>query len=151
MEKLKSLLLERKHLYPELCLHKNFEKRLKWELIEVEVQDLEEYFIKMFYEGKKYPNNENNLLICKLLDIVDYVNLDEEPSTKNGEYPDVDVDYLPIVRDYLKNTWAPQTFGMVLLDSKALLLIWPVFMGLTDQKFFKSQQICDLKMMRGRL
>jgi DNA polymerase III alpha subunit len=111
MEKLKSLLLERKHLYPELCLHKNFEKRLKWELIEVEVQDLEEYFIKMFYEGKKYPNNENNLLICKLLDIVDYVNLDEEPSTKNGEYPDVDVDYLPIVRDYLKNTWAPQTFG----------------------------------------
>lgn len=111
MEKLKSLLLERKHLYPELCLHKNFEKRLKWELIEVEVQDLEEYFLKMFYEDKKYPNNENNLLICKLLDIVDYVNLDEEPSTKNGEYPDVDVDYLPIVRDYLKNTWAPQTFG----------------------------------------
>ena len=111
MEKLKSLLTERKHLYPELCLHKNFEKRLKWELIEVEVQDLEEYFLKMFYEGKKYPTNENNLLICKFLDIVDDVNLDEEPLTKNGEYPDVDVDYLPIVRDYLKNTWAPQKFG----------------------------------------
>lgn len=111
MEKLKSLLAERKHLYPELCLHKNFEKRLKWELIEVEVQDLEEYFLKMFYEGKKYPTNENNLLICKFLDIVDDVNLDEEPLTKNGEYPDVDVDYLPIVRDYLKNTWAPQKFG----------------------------------------
>jgi len=31
--------------------------------------------------------------------------------TKTGEFPDVDVDYLPIVRDYLKTTWAPKVFG----------------------------------------
>jgi DNA polymerase III alpha subunit len=28
-----------------------------------------------------------------------------------GDFPDVDVDYLPPVRDYLKNVWAPQAFG----------------------------------------
>ena len=111
MEKLKSILQEKKQNYPELCSHPNFEKRLKWELIEIEVQDAEDYFINLYESGKKHDFNEHNLLVCKLLDIVKSVDLDREPNTKNGEYPDVDVDYLPIVRDYLKNVWAPEKFG----------------------------------------
>lgn len=111
MEKLKYILEEKKQNYPELCSHPKFEKRLKWELVEIEVQDAEDYFIKLYESGKKYNINEHNLLVCKLLDIVDSVDLDREPDTKNGEYPDVDVDYLPVVRDYLKNVWAPEKFG----------------------------------------
>ncbi len=75
MEKLKSLLLERKHLYPELCLHKNFEKRLKWELIEVEVQDLEEYFLKMFYEDKSNCIDKDRLekhIVFKYFEFFEY-------------------------------------------------------------------------------
>jgi hypothetical protein len=38
-------------------------------------------------------------------------NIDQEPKCEYGEYPDIDVDYLPIVRDYLKTVWAKDTFG----------------------------------------
>lgn len=111
MEKLKQIIESRKDLYPEIKSHPNFEKRLRWELIEIDVQDMEDYFINLYESGQKHETNENNLLICKLLGICENLNLDEEPKTKTGEFPDVDVDYLPIVRDYLKNTWAPRVFG----------------------------------------
>lgn len=111
MEKLKAILNEKLQFNTELRTHPNFERRLKWELIEIEVQDMEQYFLDLYENKRVFATNENNLLICKLLGLVDSVNLDIEPNTKNGEYPDVDVDYLPIVRDYLKNTWAPRKFG----------------------------------------
>lgn len=111
MDKLKLILEQEKSKYPELFCHVNFEKRLKWELIEVDVQDAEEYFINLYNLKAKFENNENNLLIAKLLGLVEAVDLDKEPATKMGEFPDVDVDYLPIVRDYLKNVWAPKEFG----------------------------------------
>lgn len=111
MEKLKELIEQRKQLYPDLLQHPNFNKVLRWELIEIELQETEEYFIDLFENNKKYDVNENNLLVCKLLGICDSVDLNIEPKTKTGEQPDVDVDYLPIVRDYLKNVWAPKTFG----------------------------------------
>jgi DNA polymerase III alpha subunit len=28
-----------------------------------------------------------------------------------GDFPDIDLDYIKVVRDYLKNEWAPKTFG----------------------------------------
>ena len=111
MENLKKLIEEKLISNPELRLHPNFDKRLKWELIEIDLQDQEKYFLDLYASNKKYETNENNLLICKILGICNHVNLDVEPKTKMGEFPDVDVDYLPIVRDYLKNTWAPQKFG----------------------------------------
>jgi hypothetical protein len=111
MDKLKSILEKQKAKHQNLVAHPNFEKRLKWELIEIEVQDAESYFVDLHENNKKFFSNENNLLVAKLLDLVDDVDLDSEPATKTGEFPDVDVDYLPIVRDYLKNVWAPQEFG----------------------------------------
>lgn len=111
MDKLKSIINQQKIKHQDLCEHPNFEKRLKWELIEIEVQDAESYFIDLFESGHKFSSNENNLLVAKLLDLVDKVDLNIDPVTKTGEFPDVDVDYLPIVRDYLKNVWAPQEFG----------------------------------------
>lgn len=111
MDALKALIAERKVLFPNIVSHPDFEKRLKWELIEIEVQDEEQYFLSLLDEGKKFGSNPNNLLVPVLLGICDAVDLDQEPSYKFGDFPDVDVDYLPVVRDYLKNVWAPQEFG----------------------------------------
>ena len=94
MDKLKSIINQQKTKHQDLCHHPNFEKRLKWELIEIEVQDAESYFIDLFEAGRKFQSNENNLLVAKLLDLVDKVDLGIDPITKTGEFPDVDVDYL---------------------------------------------------------
>jgi DNA polymerase III alpha subunit len=110
MERLRLIISERKDQYAELKNHSNFEKRLRWELIEIEVQDEEKYFLDMFENNEKKPN-PHNLLIPVLLGICESVDLNKEPLYKIGDFPDVDVDYLPPVRDYLKNTWAPLTFG----------------------------------------
>lgn len=111
MQKLKEVIQSKISLLGDLVQHPNFQKRLKWELIEIEVQDLEDYFIELYEKNIKHSINENNLLVCKILGICDEVDLDGDPSTKMGEFPDVDVDYLKVVRDYLKNEWAPKTFG----------------------------------------
>ena len=109
MDHLKNI-IEEKAKYCSYSTHFNFAARLKWELIEIDVQDMSEYFIAMYKNNEKH-DNKNNLLIPVILGICDIVDLDIDPSTKMGEFPDVDVDYLPIVRDYLKNEWAPKTFG----------------------------------------
>jgi len=109
MDHLKNI-IEEKAKYCSYSTHFNFAARLKWELIEIDVQDMSEYFIGMYKNNEKH-DNKNNLLIPVILGICDIVDLDIDPSTKMGEFPDVDVDYLPIVRDYLKNEWAPKTFG----------------------------------------
>ncbi len=110
MNRLKLILNENKVNYPELTSHPEFEKRLKWELIEIEVQDEEEFFLDLHAKQEKKPNI-HNLLVPVLLGICDNVDLEQEPAYRMGDFPDVDVDYLPVVRDYLKTTWAPQQFG----------------------------------------
>lgn len=111
MQKLQTIIEMQKRKFVELSSHANFEKRLRWELIEIEVQDIEQYFLDLYDRKVRFEHNENNLLVAKLLELVDSVDLDKDPNTKMGEFPDVDVDYLPIVRDYLKNVWAPKEFG----------------------------------------
>jgi DNA polymerase III alpha subunit len=110
VEALKLILNQRKSEYPILVSHPNFEKRLKWEIIETDVQDEESYFLNMFEKQEK-KDNPHNLLIPVLLGICDSVDLDSEPAYRMGDFPDVDVDYLPVVRDYLKKEWAPKQFG----------------------------------------
>jgi len=111
MERLEQLISILENEFPELINHPNYKKRKRWELIEIDVQDAADYFLDLYDNKKTYEKNVNNLLIPCILGIVDHVNLDEDPSYKMGDFPDVDVDYLPIVRDYLKNEWAPKTFG----------------------------------------
>ena len=111
METLKKLVTEAKKNHQELVKHPDFEKRLKWELIEIDVQDDEKYFLDLLEQKQKFESNPNNLLVPVLLGICDKVDLNKEPAFKMGDFPDVDVDYLPVVRDYLKNEWAPKTFG----------------------------------------
>ena len=85
--------------------------RLKEELKEIEIQNEYDYFVDLYEEGIKADNNENNLLIPYLLDIVDEFDINSGYGFVYGDFPDVDIDYLPTVRDYLKNEWAPKFFG----------------------------------------
>mgnify|MGYP002783873923 CR=1 FL=1 len=84
-------------------------KRLRWELAEIDAKGKENYFLNLI--GKKYAQNVNNLLVVYLLKVVDHFVIEKEPRCEYGEYPDIDVDYISEVRDYLKHDWAPRTFG----------------------------------------
>jgi len=88
-----------------------YKKRLKWEIEEILARNKSDYFWNLYSSRTRYPQNQNNLLICWLLGIVPDHNIEQEPKCEYGEYPDIDVDYLPIVRDYLKTVWAKDTFG----------------------------------------
>jgi DNA polymerase III alpha subunit len=85
-------------------------KRLKWEIAEIKAQDEAAYFIDLHARGVKYPKNENNLLVAWLLGICDDYEIEKDPECNYGEFPDIDVDYLKVVRDYLKNEWALKEF-----------------------------------------
>lgn len=92
----------------ESPLHKAF---LKAELADLDVQLDHEYFVDQKNKGLRYPRNENNLIIPWLLGIVDDFNVGAESVYHPIEFPDIDVDYLPVIQEYLRNTWAPKTFG----------------------------------------
>lgn len=96
----------------ELNLKENkYQERLNWELAEIKAKEKTDYFISLFNKKTKYPFNQNNLLVVFLLGVVSDFNINEDPSCVYGDLPDVDLDFIPQVRDYLKNEWAPKTFG----------------------------------------
>ena len=88
-----------------------YSKRLDDELYEVEAQGEFDYLLDLYDNNTKFANNENNLFIAYLLDIVTDWNPEEGFDYVQGEFPDVDIDYLPEVRDYLKNQWAAEKYG----------------------------------------
>lgn len=89
-----------------------YQKRLKWETEEIIAKEKYPYFLDLHDKKIKYPYNQNNLLICWLMGIVPDHDINKEPENVfTGDLPDVDIDYIPVIRDYLKNTWAPKTFG----------------------------------------
>lgn len=94
-------------------LHKDlrYTKRLKWELEEIFAKNKSDYFWNLYISRTRYPENQNNLLVCWLLGIVPDLDIDKGPNCVYGEYPDIDTDYIPVVRDYLKTIWARQEFG----------------------------------------
>jgi DNA polymerase III alpha subunit len=95
-------------------LHENqsYQKRLKWETEEIIAKEKHLYFLDLYDRKVKYSHNQNNLLVCWLMGIVPDHDINKEPANLfTGDLPDVDIDYIPVVRDYLKNEWAPKTFG----------------------------------------
>ena len=88
-----------------------YKERLKQEIKEIDVQSEHEYFLKLYEKGCKFSSNENNLFVAYLLDVVEEFDIDQPPVFIQGEFPDIDIDYLPVVRDYLKNKWAAKRFG----------------------------------------
>ena len=37
--------------------------------------------------------------------------IEKDANYQQGEFPDIDVDYLPAIQEYLRNEWCPKTFG----------------------------------------
>lgn len=89
----------------------SYKRRLNWEIEEIKSKNKSGYFLDLYKRKVRYPKNENNILICWLLDLVPDFDINSDPKCEYGEYPDIDVDFIPAVRDYLKNTWAPKIFG----------------------------------------
>lgn len=92
-----------------------YKLRFKKELKEIDAQGEHEYFLSLYEkfrsENIKFPVNQHNNITDYLLGLTDEFDI-EKPSTYiQGEFPDIDIDYLKPVRDYIKRTWAPITFG----------------------------------------
>lgn len=96
----------------EKGLHENraYKRRLDFELDEIKAQDKESYFLGLV--GKKVKKNKRNLMVPWLLSVVDEYDINKWPESDwHGDLPDIDIDYIPQVREYLKNVWAPKEFG----------------------------------------
>ncbi len=104
----------------KLCLTQLYKKnlnndvhksRLKYELRQISIKEDEDYFLELYDKKVKYPFNQYNLLTAYLLNLVDDFDINVEAAYEQGEMPDIDVDYIPQVQKYIKNDWAPKTFG----------------------------------------
>ena len=94
-----------------LCFSPEYVDRLKLELKHIGWQDEYQYFVELYDQNKKLTN-ENNLLVPYLLGIVDEIDINKLPNyIFISDFPDVDVDYIPEIQQWLKNEWAPATFG----------------------------------------
>ena len=99
------------HMFEKKSLCEKHKKRLEWELKEIEIQGKADYFLELYKNKNIFPKNENNIIIPYLLGLVNDFDVNKEPKFVQGDMPDIDVDYLSEVRDYLKNEWAPKNFG----------------------------------------
>lgn len=88
-----------------------YELRLIEELAEIKKLDDAVYFIRLFDRGIKSSINEHNSLIPFLLGICDHVDIKKGVKYTDAEFPDIDVDFLPDVRSYLKDDWVPKKYG----------------------------------------
>jgi DNA polymerase III alpha subunit len=92
-------------------LGREFKDRLKVEIKEIENQAEYDYFLELYEKRAKFQKNENNLLVPYLLGLTDEFDISSDPAHIQGEFPDIDVDYLPVVQEYLRKDWCPRRFG----------------------------------------
>lgn len=94
---------------------KRYVERLKYEIKYISALEEFDYFLDLYEkckeEGLFFSENENNTLVSFLLGIVDDFDIDRPVEFIQGDFPDIDVDYLKPVRDYLKNDWSKRIFG----------------------------------------
>jgi DNA polymerase III alpha subunit len=92
-----------------------YKDRLKRELKEIDAQGEHEYLLNLQNQfqskGLILPYNQYNLLVYYLLDLCKDFDIEKEYAWYQGEFPDIDIDYLKDVRDYIKRTWAAENFG----------------------------------------
>lgn len=96
-----------------------YQDRFKREFKEITKKDECDYFLelhaKVSRQRKQGKNitlpNEHNLLIPYLLGICEDFDIKKPEARTPLELPDIDVDFLAPIRDYLKQEWAPKEFG----------------------------------------
>lgn len=95
--------------------NEEYSTRLKRELRAIDEQGEHEYFLKLHARFKAenliFPKNEHNNLIDWVLGLAPTVDMSKPGAYVYGESPDIDIDYLRQIRDYIKRVWAPQRFG----------------------------------------
>lgn len=90
--------------------YEEYKDRLKLEIKEINAQAEHEYFLSLMGK-KKFPVNDNNLLVAVLLGLCDRVDMSSPPEYVQGEFPDIDMDYPKEIQDYLRLEWAPNKYG----------------------------------------
>src|SRR5581483_8617863 len=88
-----------------------YKERLRLEMREIAAKEEHTYFLELYQQKKHFPKNENNLLVPYLLDLVDDFDITKPPQYEYGDFPDIDSDFIEGVREYLKDEFAPKTFG----------------------------------------
>lgn len=83
---------------------------LEWKFLARKPQEIE-YFINLYENKIKFADNENNLLIPYSIDIVPNFNINKPPKYEYGDFPDIDVDYIEGVREYVKDVYSKKIFG----------------------------------------
>lgn len=88
-----------------------YKDRLKKEVYDLDGLAEWDYVYELLEKNQKFAKNENNLLVMWLLGIVNDFDIENEGKFIIGDYPDIDCDYMDVVRDYLKHEWASKEFG----------------------------------------
>ncbi len=90
-------------------------ERLRKELKELDAQGHWNYFLNIHNKFKAekliFPVNEFNNLIDFVLGLAPSVDITKPSAFVQGESPDIDIDYIKPVRDYMKRSWAAKIFG----------------------------------------
>ena len=105
--KLCALEMQKKGIYESSVYRDRFREEMK----DINIQGEHEYFLELYDKRAKFATNQNNLMVPWLLGVVDEYDVNKPAKFVYGEFPDIDVDYYPEVRDWLKDVWAPETFG----------------------------------------
>jgi DNA polymerase III alpha subunit len=85
--------------------------RLTQELKEIAAKKDADYFLDLYDRKVRFAKNDHNLMVAYLLKLCKSYEASKQPEYTTPEWPDIDVDYLPEVRGYLKEIYAPKAFG----------------------------------------
>lgn len=132
IDRIKTLCRERfKTMYPEG--NEKLAARMEMELVEIcRLKKAPAGLLDIFDRGLKWARNENNIFVHYLLGISDEFDENLNPGFTTPEYPDQDIDYLVRVRNYLKNDFAPKTFGADKVCSIGNYATYGIKMSLID-------------------
>jgi DNA polymerase-3 subunit alpha len=92
---------------------KEYIERLRFEFKQIELQGAGDYWVDIYEKNQRTETNKNGLVLPLLLGLT---NIDpikegiEHNIQYHPDYPDIDIDFLPIARDYIKQ-YAADTYG----------------------------------------
>lgn len=120
------------------CLQDNlgeeYINRLKFEIEEINKQGANSYWLRLYNSDKKFESNTNGLVLPFLLGIthVDPIKENIEHAIKfDPEFPDIDVDLLPMSRDHVKK-YAEEKYGEDHVCNVGLWLTYKAKLAMQD-------------------
>lgn len=114
--------------------NKEYIKRLKFELQEINKQGANSYWLRLYNSKHAYEHNKNGLIFPFLLGMtpIDPIQANINHQTYfDPEFPDIDCDLLPISRDYVKK-YAEETYGKAHVCNVGLWLTYKAKLALQD-------------------